>query len=242
MSSTALRTYLRLVLVLIASILLLITAVTAYLFFHSRFIPLQTVSIPVNLEHPIQDSAIGHDSSAQGEHDLTGALTAYPYGTAQIPRNALAEGPYYDILVELELPRSPANLNAGNFMIEIALLAGNGQWHGRELFAEGDDAIVLANSTHPAILTYWSAPVDIVRKLLRLPAYVLGWKLEAEKVRVRIFKGLRFGSGIISRYVQEIPLPESLSMTLRSRVALDVYRSTVIFNTRLRGLRLVVLI
>ena len=198
------------------------------------------MSVSVNLEHPVKGSAISHDSPVQNEHDLTGTLPTYPHGTAQIPGNALAEGPYYDILVELKLPRSPSNLNAGNFMIEIALLAENGRLHSSGLFGEGNDATIMANSTHPAILTYWSTPVDVVRKLLRLPAYALGWKREAEKVRVRMFKELRFGSGIISRYIQEIPLPDSLSLTLRSRAALDVYQSTVIFSARLKGLRLVV--
>ena len=195
------------------------------------------MNISVNLEHPVQDSAISHDFSGQNVHGLTGTLTTYPYGTAQIPGNALAEGPYYDVLVELELPRSPANLNAGNFMIEIALLAENGRWHSNGLLGEGEHATAIANSTHPAILTYWSAPVDAVRKLLRLPAYALSWKRESERVSVRMFEELRFGSGIISRYVQEIPLPESLSLTLKSRADLDVYRSTVIFSARLRGLR-----
>ena len=212
-------------------------AVAAYLFFHARFIPLQSVSVPVHLEHPLQGSTVGHDFTVQDEHGQTAVVQPYPRGTAQIPGNTLVEGPYYDITVELELPRSPVNLNAGNFMVEIALLAENERWRSSGFFSESNDAAVVANATNPAILTYWSPPVDIVRKLLRLPAFALGWRREAEKVRVRIFKELRFGSGIISRYIEDVPLPDSLILALKSRAALDVYHSTVIFSVRLRGLR-----
>ena len=193
--------------------------------------------MPIHLEHPIPRPSIGQDHTEQNELDQHAVVISHPQGTAQIPVTTLVEGPYYDVIVELELPRSPANLDAGNFMVEIALLADNERWRSNGFFGESSNAATVANATHPAILTYWSPPVDIVRTLLRLPTYALGWRREAEKLHVRIFEGLRFGSGIISRYTEDVPLPDALILTLKSRNALDVYKSTVTFSARLRGLR-----
>ncbi len=127
-------------------------------------------------------------------------------------------------------------------MIELALLVneqgrGERDIFGENVYQDGDGTSVVANATRPAILTYWSTPVDISRKLLRLPAYVLGWKKEAESVHIQLFQRLRFGSGIISRYVQDVPQPNAVRLKLRSKVGLELYGSRVIFNARLRGLR-----
>jgi len=57
-----------------------------------------------------------------------------PWGIVYLG-NSLASDQPYDITVHLDLPRSPTNLHAGNFMLDMALLSpaiGEGEY---EVFA-----------------------------------------------------------------------------------------------------------
>ncbi|KAK4158383.1 putative adipose-regulatory protein-domain-containing protein [Chaetomidium leptoderma] len=84
----------------IAGTLLYIPAVLGYLFFYYKFLPELETTVPVHLQYGVGPN---------------------PFGIASLER--IVSRQPYDIAVSLTLPRSPANLDRGNFMIALHLLA-----------------------------------------------------------------------------------------------------------------------
>ncbi|KAE8150548.1 putative adipose-regulatory protein-domain-containing protein [Aspergillus avenaceus] len=149
-----------------------------------------------------------------------------PWGTTQLGTGLVSLQPY-DISVELELPRTPANLDAGNFMLDLALLphpstptlkSANGSTHP------------ISRSRRPAILTYASPLVDTANKLSLMPLYVLGWHREAEKLVVPMMEQLEFPRGWRN-------LPASLHLEIHSREQMQIYSAKVAFTTKHTGIR-----
>lgn len=103
---------------------------------------------------------------------------------------ALASLQPYDITLSLHLPRTPSNLAAGNFMLDLSLHPPPDP----STSALNSSAPALARSRRPAILTYASPIVGTARTLSGLPWHVLGWR-ESEVVEVRMFEGVRFQRG-----------------------------------------------
>lgn len=141
------------------------------------------------------------------------ATGASPFGFVDLVPDITSLQPY-DISVKLKLPRTPSNLAVGNFMLDVSLL--------------GYDDAVLAQSSRPASLTYRSAAVEVSNKAARLPAYVLGWRQEAETVETTLLEEIGFGKGWV---------PSKLKLELQSTGRLQVYSAEVRFSTRFNGVR-----
>ena len=119
----------------------------------------------------------------------------HPHGTASFSTHLIPLQPY-DISLYLHLPRSPANLAAGNFMLDLALLApSTGTLLPQSLASTNASDSVLALSRRPAILTYASHIVHTANTLTGLPWYVLGWRKESEVLEVSMFEGVMFAKG-----------------------------------------------
>ncbi|KAL2162166.1 hypothetical protein VTH06DRAFT_7079 [Thermothelomyces fergusii] len=84
----------------IAGVLLYIPAVLGYLFLYYRYLPELVTTVPVHLQYGVGPN---------------------PFGIASL--EGIASRQPYDITVSLSLPRSPANLDRGNFMIALHLLS-----------------------------------------------------------------------------------------------------------------------
>ncbi|OTA22964.1 hypothetical protein BTJ68_14008 [Hortaea werneckii EXF-2000] len=110
-SKTALRTYLTSILIISTSTLLLIFAITAYILFYYAYVPNLTFSRTIHL----QFDAV-HTNQIVNRH---------PYGTATLAPD-LITGQAYDVAIELSLPRTPDNIAAGNFMLQVDMLAAAG--------------------------------------------------------------------------------------------------------------------
>ncbi|KAF2473306.1 uncharacterized protein BDR25DRAFT_257657 [Lindgomyces ingoldianus] len=113
-SPALLRTYLRTLLLLLTSTFLFALAVIAYSSFYLSYIPVRGVDVPVYLQFP---------TSAAAMH-----LT-FPYGVAKL--EGLVSRQKYDVMVEMGLPRSEANLRAGNWMVGLEI-RGPGAGPGAE--------------------------------------------------------------------------------------------------------------
>ncbi|KAH8884670.1 hypothetical protein GQ53DRAFT_810735 [Thozetella sp. PMI_491] len=103
-SKSAQRTLLNTFLLVIASVILYGFAALAYLLFYHNYLPDQVTTIPVHLQY------------GYGLH---------PYGVAHLVDKNLKDQQAYDITVSLTLPRSPTNLNRGNFMVALHLLTSD---------------------------------------------------------------------------------------------------------------------
>lgn len=191
------------------------------------------------------------------QSELGGKAARWPFGIANV--HGLVDRQKYDVVVEMEVPRSETNLKAGNWMVGLemrspvtvgggvlSMLGWEGEWSVEDHSQSGapgaspeeplesktpsGQAAVLARSRRPALLTYRSRIVEIAYRLLRLPLYLIGWRTESEHIEVSMMESVIFEQGYRN-------IPTSLRLDLRSRQPLEVYRVKVRISARLEGLR-----
>ncbi|KAL2854378.1 putative adipose-regulatory protein-domain-containing protein [Aspergillus pseudoustus] len=133
----------------------------------------------------------------------------------------------YDVHVELELPRTPSNLAAGNFMLDLSLLS---QPSTSARTGENASPQIISRSRRPAILSYASPLIDISKKVAFMPLYILGLQREAERLVVRMMERVEFTRGALN-------IPGSVRLELHSQVEMQVYAAKVTFKANLTGLR-----
>lgn len=150
----------------------------------------------------------------------------HPWGTASFESEFVSSQPY-DVAVALDLPRTPSNLDAGNFMIDLTLYS---RQPGSVLPIPGDSSTPISKSRRSAILTYSSPLVDVARKVARLPLYIVGWRREAETVEIPMLEKVEFARGAKN-------LPQSLRLEIHSDNKLQIYSARVEFRARFTGLR-----
>ncbi|KAL4906107.1 hypothetical protein BDW74DRAFT_151287 [Aspergillus multicolor] len=150
----------------------------------------------------------------------------HPWGIAALD-SALISSQTYDVHVELELPRTPSNLATGNFMLDLTLLS-----HSSTSARTGENitAPPISRSRRHAILTYASPLIDITSKLSFMPLYVLGWKLEAERLVVPMMERVEFSRGAHN-------VPETLRLEVHSEEKMQFYSAKVKFRASFTGLR-----
>jgi seipin len=131
---------------------------------------------------------------------LFGSDGVNPYGFVSLGSSVVAQQSY-DIKLELDLPRSPPNLQAGNFMLDMALLSPIYQPVVQTSDVGSDirgsipnDAILFA-SRRPAILTYHPQLISLSKQVAALPWYILGWRRDAEKLEIPMAEGVSFRKG-----------------------------------------------
>jgi seipin len=209
------------------------------------------ISAPVYLQFD-HGSATRH--TILQSHDV--ATKNWPYGIANIP--GLVSRQKYDVVVEMTVPRSRTNLNAGNWMVGLemrgpstaasgvkGMLGWDEEWNvedhsqggvpgatTQKLDVEGltGTPTVVARSRRPAILTYRSYIIEHVHRLLRLPLYLVGWHTESEHIEISMMESVEFDKGVRN-------IPTSVKIELRSGHPLEVYTVAVHFSARMEGLR-----
>lgn len=149
----------------------------------------------------------------------------------------------YDVRVVMALPRTPRNVEMGNWMVDVKMLgpadpsrAAEKSNGGKRVVANVDGMLqsreVLAHTRRPAILTYRSTAVEHAHKAVALPWYMLGWASEAETLDVGMFEDVEFAKGWKNA-------PASVMVELISPEKLHIYRVDVIFTAHFTGLRYV---
>ncbi|KAM5449193.1 hypothetical protein MaudCBS49596_005018 [Microsporum audouinii] len=203
-SKTAQRSYINIVLFTCASFALFGISTISYWVFYYNFVP------QISLERQIH---LQYDKSS-------------PYGTAVLgPR--LIPLQKYDVKVILQLPSTPANRAAGNFMLDLAFLQEPDNISGS---VSNVSENVLLRSRRSAMLTYTSPMVDTARQLWRLPLYVLGLKREAEELGIGMMERVQFPKG-------KGKVPKALRLEIQSHERIQVYKASVRIDARFTGLR-----
>lgn len=136
----------------------------------------------------------------------------------------------YDVTVKLDLPRTPSNLAAGNFMLDLSLFPHQSTSSAKAIKERNSSTDLIARSRRPAILTYASPMVDTASKLAFMPLYLSGWRREAETVDVRMMEQIEFPRGWRN-------LPETLRLEIHSDERMQVYNAKVEFKATFSGLR-----
>ncbi|KAI9832891.1 MAG: hypothetical protein M1819_003921 [Sarea resinae] len=203
-SKPAQRAYISTILLFITSFVLLGLAIVAYTLFYFNYIP------QVGLERVV------HLQFREG---------SFPHGTVSHSAELVSEQPY-DVTVSLHLPRTPSNLAAGNFMLDLSLLAPT----SGSVLTSPTSTDVLAHSRRSGILTYASELVGTAHKLTGIPWFVLGWSKEAELLEVKMMEGVEFARGWRN-------IPSTTRLEIQSRETMQVYSAKVKFVARFYGLR-----
>ncbi|KAI4288994.1 MAG: hypothetical protein L6R35_001740 [Caloplaca aegaea] len=211
-SKPAQKAYLGTFLLATTSLFLLAVSTVAYALFYYNFVPQVSVERTIHLQF-----GNGH-----------------PHGTATLG-SSLASLQPYDVSLLLHLPRTPNNLAAGNFMLDLSLLAAPGSPSVPNIPTTtasvlGTTQQKLANSRRPAILTYASLITDMANTLSGLPWHMLGWKTESEVLEVAMFEGLEFPRG--SRNVAQ-----ELELVVEADEKMQFYEVGVRIVARFGGLR-----
>ncbi|KAJ5158452.1 Survival protein SurE-like phosphatase/nucleotidase [Penicillium coprophilum] len=202
-SKSALRLYLNTLLFMGAASILIGISAIAYGVFYFKFIPTVGLQREVHLQ-------FGNGN---------------PWGTANFDSEFVAFQPY-DVSVTLELPRTPSNLDTGNFMLDLTLFSSR----PASSLLPGPNNTPISQARRPAIMTFASPLVDVARRAARMPFYVVGWHRESETLEVPMMEQLEFSKGAQN-------LPQSLRLEIQSDLKMQVYTARVEFRARLTGLR-----
>ncbi|KAI0594156.1 hypothetical protein F4775DRAFT_575013 [Biscogniauxia sp. FL1348] len=229
-SPTAKRTYLSTVLFVGASLVLLGIAAIAYPVFYYNYVPKKVVSIPVHLQY-------------------NAALN--PYGVASISPNLMLEQAY-DVSVEFSLPRSPANLERGNFMVALyalrsthppanpAMLAlptsATMQEPAQNPYAQLTPDKVVFASRRPVLIPYTDPLVSTTSRVMFLLYHALFAPAAAETAALAV----PMGELVLAEDDDPPPAgggPLSLLLDVQAGQTLQVYAATVKLVARLTGVR-----
>jgi len=225
-SPTARKAYLTTLLFTTSALILLAFATIAYALFYWTYIPRIGFERTIHLQFDdvYRNSNINHDAQF--------VSSAGPYGTVILtPDLASLQG--YDVLVELSLPRTTENENAGNFMVEAVMYAAGtviDPLKDRLVPGAVEADSRLAVARRPAILAYRSRVVEYLWTLTQLHWYLLGWRREAEVMRVPLFESVEFSRGWRN-------LPSTMRVQVQSSSRMQIYSAKAVFRARFRGLR-----
>ena len=202
--------------------------------------------MPVYLQFDHGTTPVSYLGLAESNRKLGQETQKWPHAVAGV--QGLVNRQKYDISVEMVVPRSRTNLQAGNWMVDLSLRSTSSSGSSnpvKNILGWDDDtteapspndgntatttskAEVLAHSRRPAILTYRSWPTEHLYRFLRLPLYLTGFGTESETLHISMLESAYFPSAV----------PSSLRLELRSRTPLEVYRVAVHISAKLEGLR-----
>lgn len=235
-SRSARQAYLATFLLISTAILLFGAAVIAYALFYYSYIPRIGFERTVHLQF---DHVYAPETIARHAHP-------YPYGSVTLGPDLIGQQAY-DVKIELTMPRTPENIEAGNFMLEANMYAAGydartpgisgsisealrADISAPSTTADTERKALLATSRRPAILPYRSRLVDLLYKATELHWYLLGLRSEAVTLTVPIYEQVAFGRGRAN-------IPATLRLELQSASRLQVYSAKVHFRARFRGLR-----
>ncbi|PSK55925.1 Seipin [Elsinoe australis] len=267
-SKFALRAYLTSILFFLTGLFLFACAVVAYVLFYWSYIPRIGFTRDIHLQFdplPIEcRSYLGHVSNyatTQYIPPITGATpppqsksetnvqlstrcagTPSPWGTAPISPEVISQQAY-DVVVELTMPRTPLNAEAGNFMVDARLLSSPAATDSIPSYVNNYDPFApassssqpenpLAHARRPALLPYQPPLVTLFSAFTALPRYVLGLPTSTVSLRVPLFTKVSFPRGR-----RAVPSQIHIQLQNPSGVQLQVYDLQVHFRARFTGLR-----
>ncbi|KAF4550893.1 Adipose-regulatory protein (Seipin)-like protein [Elsinoe fawcettii] len=268
-SKIALRAYLTSILFFLTGLLLFAFAVVAYVLFYWSYIPrigftrdihLQYDPLPVECRSylgnnnpfstPYLPPLTGATPPPQRKSELTASLstrcagTPSPWGTAPVSPEVISQQAY-DVVVELTMPLTPLNTEAGNFMIDARFLSSPTPPDSLPTYLNAYDPLApssstkppsspLAHARRPALIPYHPPLLTLFSTLTSLPRYLLGLPTFTTTLRIPLFTQVSFPRG-------RRAVPSSIHIQLQnpSGVQLHVYSLKVHFRARFSGLRYV---
>lgn len=173
----------------------------------------------------------------------------HPYAIAPLTHGTIKTLQPYDVDITLMLPRSPGNLDRGNFMVGLLLLGDPDTIPPTNTttprFPQTPSALIspidpiayrtsrptLHASLRPTGLPYRSPLVTLAAALLRLPYYALYPDAELATLTVVMAERLTFPRGA------PVPRVALVEIQTAGRPHLEVYSAEVTLRSKLGGLR-----
>ena len=226
-SKTAQKAYLTTFLVGLTGTILLGFAITAYILFYWSYIPRIGFERAIHLQF---DNVYNRQADSRNGIDRRNT-NPYPYGTINLSPDIVGVQ-RYDIVIELTLPRTPENKDAGNFMLEATMYAPDGKAASvsDRPHAPTSSSNILALSRRAAILPYRSTIIELVYKFTELHWYLLNWRQEADHISLLMFEGLEFPKGWRN-------VPSTMKVEVQSTHRMQLYTAKASFHARFHGLR-----
>ncbi|KOS17419.1 Seipin [Escovopsis weberi] len=203
------------VLVVCGAVSLLCLAAIASLLFFQNFVPDQFVTTPVYLQY--------------GSH---------PYGVAALPVSQLKSKQDYEVSVTLTLPRSPANLERGNFMISLYLLGPSTTADALDASAlkfAGRGAAgfagheVLFHSRRPTLIPYVDPFVSVASRVLLLLYHMLFPGSQTCTMVIPLAEHVAFA--------RDAQIPASAYVEIEAGQDIQIYSTLLTMTAQFHGLR-----
>lgn len=162
----------------------------------------------------------------------------HPYAHTQLETSALTSNQPYDISLEIYLPRTPSNVDAGNFMLDLSLLSPPStppSVPSAVTTMIPNTTSTIAHARRPAILPYSSPVFTIYQTIIDLPLHFFGFRNpDAITLHIPMFERVSF-----SRGYRNIPTALTLSLQTQphSAIPLQIYSAKILFRARFQGLR-----
>ncbi|KAI1145798.1 putative adipose-regulatory protein-domain-containing protein [Nemania diffusa] len=214
-SSGAQKAYIRTVLLVLGSLVLLGVAALVYPVFYYTYVPKKLISVPVHLQY----------NAGQN-----------PYGIISLSPD-LKLDQAYDVSVDLTLPRSQANMGRGNFMVALyalksaptnpASLAFSSSW---DPYAQVTEDNVVFSSRRPALIPYEDPLVSSVSRIVFL-LYHMVFARASSTLTLSVPMGERVS------FLNAAARPRSLLVDVQAGQTLQVAASRVTLVARLTGAR-----
>ncbi|KAI1208298.1 putative adipose-regulatory protein-domain-containing protein [Annulohypoxylon truncatum] len=214
-SPAAQRTYLSAALFFAASLALLCVAALAYPVFYYNYVPKKLITIPVHLQY---DSGVN------------------PYGVTSLSSNLMLEQAY-DVSVELTVPRSPTNLQRGNFMVALFAMKSvpdnpaftfSFSKAMENLYSHVREDNVVFMSRRPTLIPYTDPFVSMASRFLFLFYHIL-YPDQGETTTLTV------PMGELVEFKDVLPL--SFLLDVQAGQTLQVYSATITLVARLTGIR-----
>lgn len=222
-------------LVISAATLFGFAAIATALFFHN-YLPEKAVSSPLYLQYGLVWNLLSCCPLSSLTSAVNRATHEHPFGIATLMSPQLKTEQEYDVSVTLSMPKSPVNMEMGNFMVRMLLIGdkGNGDLAKEALeYARGRKQItgknVLYKVRRPALAPYSDPMVSLVSRLLWLGYHVLFPASQAMEMSVQLAERVSFAKDAL--------VPASAYIEVEAGGAIQIYKASVTLTAQLRGLR-----
>lgn len=164
------------------------------------------------------------------------SLAVNPYGITSLSSPAVKSAQDYDVSVEISMPRSPTNIERGNFMVRLHLLdldVNSGLVDAAQNFADNHQVFeghtILFSSRRPALVPYVDPVVSLASRLLFLPYHILSSSSQTSSMVVPLAEHVSFPKGSA--------LPASAYLEIEAGQTIQTYDVALILSAQLSGLR-----
>lgn len=202
---------LRVFIISMIGFLLFCTSILMYTLFYLVYMPTSTQIKPVHLQY----NRLCENGKCEMEQEVS-PFHSYPLAHISLNRaNQMMVDVPYIISVKLDVPETHRNRDSGIFMMCIDM--------------KDKEGILKSHSCRSTMLRYYSELLRIVKMVVFLPFYILGFQEERQELDVEMY----------SRYVDTKNSVTDIYIEIQSKV-LEFYSVSLVITAHFTGLRYII--